>query len=328
MVEATVTKKPSALITEVQHDEQTVLDMPFNGAPGKPSAAVVQRDAASLEFGAGGKPLVAAADLSSEFSDDFAAEKPAVVAEEAEAAVAVEALGEWKPEDPEVVSKFEARYFTKEGKLNLASVTKEFYSNAKAADKDGKGALVGTLHEDTYKFLEATLGVDKATAQQLERGLVADSARSTEAFYQQVGGKDRYNAAVEWGKKNYTAEQRERFNKATQGSDQAARDDAVDALFARFDKAVPKVTQAATRRGPPNGQRRAAPERTVAGQGSTAAGGSSVAAPYKTQADYTAAFQTAINAERTATTPQAKRDAATAREKVRADGKRSQPQWR
>lgn len=310
-------KKPSALITEVRHDSNTSLEQPLRGA-GKATTSQVDNPGASVEFGTDGKPVGTTAAAEAIIEDALVADLEA--GDVPAAAAVLEALGEWKPEDPEVAAKFEARYFTKEGKFNYAEVSREFYSNA----KDG---LPGTLHEDTYKFLEDTLGITKEAAQQIERGLVADGEKSTSAFYQRVGGKERYNAAVEWGKKNYTPAQRERFNTLTRGTDAAARDDAVDALLARFDKAVPKADATATRRGPPQ-RRAAAPERTVAGQGSTAAGGSSVAAPYKTQADYTAAFQTAINAERDAKTPQAKREATAAREKVRADGRRSQAQWR
>lgn len=317
-------KKPSALITEIQHDSNTSLEQPMGGS-GKATTSQVDNPGASIEFGADGKPLSTTAAPAAVLEGGEAAALTEEVAASVADEVALEALGEWKVDDPEVAAKFEARYFSKEGKLKLDAVTKEFYANAKAPDKDGKGGLVGTLHEETYKFLEDTLGITKEAAQQIERGLVADGEKATSAFYSRVGGKERYNAAVEWGKKNYTPAQRERFNALTSGSDAAARDDAVDALLARFDKATPHDSGPA-RRGPPS--RRAAPERTVAGQGSTAAGGSSVAAPYKTQADYTEAFQKAINAERDAKSPLAKREATAAREKVRADGRRSQAQWR
>ena len=307
------------VITGIEVDEVTTFDTPLRG--GKGEAATSRDTGASLEFNtATGLPEgMSDAAAPAEGAEGDAAEEGADAAPEPEAPSegSAEPLGEWKADDPEVAAKYEARYFTKEGKLNLQSVTTEFWSNA----KEGKP---GTLHEDTYKFLEDTLGVTKDAAKAIEAGLVAQQAQDNSKFWQRVGGKARYGAALEWGKSTYNEADKARFNKAITGGDLGARDDAIDALLARYDRANPSQAKPA-RRGPPQ-RRQASPERSVSTTASPATGGG-VAAPYGSQAEYTTAFNKAINAEKTARTPSEAREARAAREKVQADGRRSQRFW-
>jgi len=225
------------------------------------------------------------------------------------------ALPEWDPEKPEVVSAYEQRYFNPEGKLDLAAVTKEFWANA----KDGKN---GTLNEGTYAYLEQALGVSKEAAKAIEAGLVAQQAQEQSRFWQKVGGRQRYAAALEWGKATYSDADKARFNAAIQGLDTGARDDAVDALLARYDRANPR----AARRGPP--RRPASPARSVTSQAEGAATAPASQVPYADQEAYTKAFQAAINAERDAKSPADRRKAQETRAKVQADGRVSMRHWK
>lgn len=236
-------------------------------------------------------------------------EAPAEPAGEPEAA-----LPDFDPANDEVRGKYDQRYFTEEGKLNLATLTKEFWGNA-------KDNTPGTLNAGTYKYLEAQLGLTKDAVTSIEKGLVAQQRESNSAFFNKVGGRQRWGEALEWGKKNYTPEQRERFNAVLQGSDGIARDEAVEALMARFGK----VSPAPSRRGPP--RRGASPDRSATTQASPGAGASAGNVPYPTQADYQTAWGKALAAERSAKTPAEKREAEAAREKVRTDGRSSQRNW-
>lgn len=71
---------------------------------------------------------------------------------------------------------------------------------------------------------------------QAAKGVVDADMRLFEA----AGGADRLEAALKWGKEGgYTADQQKRFNTVTKGADQAAKEEAVLALMARYDKANP-----------------------------------------------------------------------------------------
>lgn len=172
-----------------------------------------------------------------------------------------EDLGEYKADDPEVAAKFDARYFTEAGHLDVDALSAEFWGNA-AADAPGK------LHEGTYAYLAARLGVSKEVVQDIEAGLVAKHAQTAGATAARVhgvaGGAGAFNAALKWGNEGgYTPEQRARFDKlvSTQGE---GWEDAVEALVSRHQKANPPPASASrVPPGPP--QRRSTPAR-VAGQ--------------------------------------------------------------
>lgn len=309
------TKGPSMQpLVGLDADEGFSMDMPLDGSA--PGAGQVTGVAATAEIvPADGAPVVATPEapvVEDEVVDDTTAPPEGTSAPEA-------ALAAWDPANPEVVSAYEGRYFTQEGKLNLEAVTKEFWSNA----KEGKA---GTLHADTYKYLEETLGVTEAAAKSIEAGLVAQQAVDNSRFWQRVGGKARYSQALEWGKATYQQADKDRFNKAIGGADTGARDDAIDALLARFDRANPGARPQSTRRGPP--RRQAAPARSVTTQAEGAATSATAQVPYADAAAYTKAFQTSINAVQDAKTPAERRVAEAARERVRQDGRASQKHWK
>ena len=302
-------------ITEVQDGERvTSLDVPLRGGLPEGAAALNREgdDSASLDLdlrtGLAPKPTEEAAEetpaatLEPQESDAETLEPPVVTSEGD--------LGEYKADDPEVVAKFEERFFTADNKVNLQALTTEFWSSA----KEGKP---GTLNEGTYAFLEARLGITKEAAKAIEKGLVADAQAENQKFLQRVGGRAKFQAALEWGRSNYTPEQVAAFNRAYQGADTFAKDNAVDALMARFGKANPGQAPG-QRRGPPGAQRRgAAPQRSVASSASPGGGGAAAQVPYATQEAYTQAWNGVITAEKAATTPQARREAVAAREEMR-----------
>lgn len=211
-------------------------------------------------------------------------------------------LGEWKT-DPETQAKFDARYF-KEGKLNEAVLSKEFFASKGQKDKDGK-ALPAGLKDSTYAYLQDTLGISKEFAKQVEAGLEANNAKAEQAFTDRVGGVDRYNAALEWGRTNYTPAQRERFNAARlKGGEDFL--ETVDALMLRYEKANPSKA-GETRRGPPQGQRRSTPART--GTGAGAAPGGNAELTWANHEAYSKDWSKALAAQKAASTPQGKREA-------------------
>lgn len=221
-----------------------------------------------------------------------------------------EDLGEWNPEDEETKSKFDSRYFTESGELNKEALGSEFWANyAKAEDKAKAG-----LNEATYAYLKDTLGVSKEFVKEVERGLVAARGETEQAFLQKVGGAEKYNAAINWAKSGgYSEDQQKRFNELlSKGGPEF--DDAVDALMARFERAVPGPQ----RRGPP--RRGSTPQRDVTGNATTGAKGGDV---FKNTAEYSTAFNEAIRAERQAQTPQEKREAKKKVEDIRAKARRS-----
>lgn len=324
---APVGKTPSMQpIVGTGEDEGFALDMPLDGtAPGMgtPAGAV-----GSVEIGSDGKALdgevippgdgAIPATETTPATEEPPAEGDTDTTPPPQGAVDTP-LEAWDPTKPEVVTAYEKRYFDEAGKLNLLAVTKEFWSNA----KDGKN---GTLREDTYKYLEETLGVTKDAAKAIEKGLVADQAQENSRFWQRVGGKQRYAAALEWGKATYSPADKARFNAAINGLDVGARDDVIDALLSRYERANPGARQQQLRRGPP--RRQAAPARSVTAQAEGVATAPASQVPYANSEAYTKAWQAAIATENAARTPAEKRAAASAREKVRQDGRASMKTWK
>lgn len=228
-------------------------------------------------------------------------------------------LGEWNKDDAAVQEKFDARYF-KEGKLNEAALSKEFFSSKGQKDKDGKAIEPG-LKESTYAYLADTLGISKEFAKQVEAGLEATNAQAERAFTDRVGGAERYNAALEWGRRNYTPAQRERFNAArSKGGEDFL--ETVDALMLRYEKANPQAAQ--PRRGPPQQQtqRRSTPERTGTGNGAPAGDRQGEFPNWPDHAAYSKDWAKALADQKAATTPQAKRDARAKIDRMRIAGRR------
>lgn len=308
-------KAPSmSAIVGTGEDEGYSLDMPLDGTT--PGAGTLAGASDSVELGQDGKvvgaeetPAVATPEETPPAEEEETTPPPADIP-------ADNPLAPWDPANPEVTAAYEARYFDGNGKLNLVAVTKEFWSNA----KEGKN---GTLHEDTYKYLEETLGVTKEAAKAIEKGLVADQAQEDSRFWQKVGGKARYQAALDWGKATYSAADKARFNAGINGTDTGARDDVVDALLARYERANPR---APLRRGPP--RRQTSPARSVAATAEGAPSAPAAQVPYASQEAYTKAWQEVIAKENSARTPAEKRAAAVEREKVRAGARASQKTWK
>lgn len=196
-----------------------------------------------------------------------------------------EDLGDYTPDDPEVTAKFDARYFTEEGKLNTSALEAEWFTNA---PKDGGPKK---LNEGTYKYLEERLGLSRELVDGYGQGLEALQEKRDVEFYAGAGGKDRFDAALQWGREGgYTKEQQARFNAMLAKGGQDA-EDARDALMGRYSRANNKAQRDA-RRGPPGvPERRAAnAPKDVASRGGR--GGDGVQ-PFETREEYTKAFRAA-----------------------------------
>jgi hypothetical protein len=143
------------------------------------------------------------------------------------------------PEDPEVVAAFDAKYTLESGELDTeGALTAEYWANVEAG-KDG-------LNDATYEYL-ASKGISKATVKQVEA--MAQTQKDAEQasvksqdfkLFEIAGGADKLQAALKWGKEGgYTEAQQKRFNEITKGKDLEAKEEAVEALMARYRKANP-----------------------------------------------------------------------------------------
>lgn len=319
--------------TGIDGDEVTSMDVAQRGS-GTPGEARTNKDAsASLQFdprtgklGAeeGGVDPEPAAKVDAAEGDpeaeggDGEKKKPEPKDDDGKA------LPKWDPENEETRAAYDTRFFNADQKLNLAALTTEFWGNA----KDGKA---GSLGDDTYSYLEHTLGVTKEAAKSIEKGLVADRVAEDGKFWQRVGGKQRYADALQFGKDTYSPEAKERFNKAITGTDSGARDDAIDALMMRYMKANPQAAGLdgrgqAGRRVPPPRRGPSSPERSITTNAGAAGGGESV--PYPTQAAYQEAFTKANAAVRKASPGDQRRSAEAELAKVHADGRKSNRSWK
>lgn len=157
-----------------------------------------------------------------------AADKP--VSEEKPQAEPLEDLGDYDGAKPEVVEKFDGRFFTPEGKLHRDNLSAEFWGNGKA------------LKPSTVAFLEDRLGVTPELVKEVCDGLVAKhegtSSALTARVHELAGGPAVYAAALTWGLSGgYTPEQRARFDTlASKGGPDF--EDAVVALVSRHQKAT------------------------------------------------------------------------------------------
>lgn len=166
-------------------------------------------------------------------------------------------LGAFDPADPEVVAKFDKQYLDADGDLDIeGSLSKEFWANA-AAGKEG-------LNEATYEYLKAK-GIKPSVVKGFEAQAqtLADAQKQSVAaqdgkLFEIAGGPDALAAALEWGKKGgYSKEQQERFNKATAGKDFEAKQEAVEALMARYRRANPPAKPTIPQRDATKGQGKA-----------------------------------------------------------------------
>lgn len=168
-----------------------------------------------------------------------------------DAALAAEDLGEYKDEDAE---KWVAAYKTKEGTLDTARLTAEWYKN-----KSAEGDASGKLNEGTYKFLEKQ-GLSRADVDAIGLALEAQSRTIQTGLVERAGGQEGLDAALAWGRAGgYTKTQLDRFNSAMSSNNLEQMQEAIDLLTARYSKANPKA-EAPTR---PKETRGAAVPRTV-----------------------------------------------------------------
>jgi hypothetical protein len=143
-----------------------------------------------------------------------------------------EPLPEFDPAKADVVEAYNSRFLSEGDTYNLDALSAEWAANA------GGDPAKGTLSEDTYKWL-ASRGIPKEMAKEIEAGEVAKTAMATQKVYDQAGGKPKYDAAIKWAREGgYDDAARERFNKAVNGKDPKAREDAIDLLMTRHGKAA------------------------------------------------------------------------------------------
>lgn len=269
-------------------------------------------DALSYEFGGDGNDKEQVAEeVAGKVAGEEGAEAPAEGKVEAAAEV-LEDLGEFNPDDPEVTAKYDARYF-KDGKLNKDVLSKEFFAN-RSKDPNKAG-----LNEDTYKFLDATLGISKDVVKDIEAALVAQNQATAGAFYGKFGGQKRVEDALKWGKEgSYSEAQRKRFNEARDKGG-AEYEEQLELLMARYNKARPWQERQEGRRGPP--QRRSSPERsTTAGAG--AGGASDAGKGFASLEDYQQTIQKLIGNQRNAKTREEKATAEKAIKDARIKAKK------
>ncbi|MCW2317134.1 hypothetical protein M2322_002688 [Rhodoblastus acidophilus] len=311
---------------EIQTDDATSADFGMTGKA-LSGTSTTNNDAVSTEVALDGSKASPQGQLAKSAAEELEDEgkvggegRPTKKDAEETAEVLEGELGEWKTGDPEIQDKFDGHYF-KEGQLNQEALSKEFWTNFEKAGADKAG-----LNDATYAYLKDTLGVSKEFVKDVEKALVAQANAANETFYKSVGGKDRFEAAVKWGREGgYTPAQRERFNKARAEGGEAFQD-AVEALMARYTKVNPGESQQQARRGPPRSERRSSPARSVtsgASGGGGAGGDAAGVDAFKTHEDYQVAWQDGLRQQRNARTPAEKRAAKDHLDTLRAKARRS-----
>jgi hypothetical protein len=197
--------------------------------------------------------------------------------DEGEQGGGAEDLGEFDPNNAEVVGKFEDTYIENDGSLNEQRLSEEWFKNS------GGDLSKGGLNESTYNFLQDRYGLSREQIKSIEEGQIARQRLALTTLHDRAGGKANYDAAVEWGRKGgYTAAQRQRFNAAINSGDPDAAADAVEALMSRFSRATGRNVRI-------KGRRPATPVRDVTTEGRPAGGNQG----YATRADWQKEFREA-----------------------------------
>lgn len=184
-------------------------------------------------------------------------------AEEGEEPTAAEELPDFDPENEEVVAKYDTRFNKEDGSPNLEAWGEAFDSRA-----DGESP--GHVTESEYAYAQAAYGADKDTVDDIIAGRLALRAQKSAEFYGAVGGEQAYNDAVEWGSKNYTKAQKDRFNALREKGGEEFQE-AVLALQSRYVTATGGTKPAATTQALRRPLKGVSPKRDVANAATTGA---------------------------------------------------------
>lgn len=180
-------------------------------------------------------------------------------------------LGDYDPEDDASVARYEEHFTTEKGGPDLQKLSAEWFKNA------GDDLTKGALSEGTYKYLADKHGFSREDVKAIEAGQLARIEQSNQQVYDMAGGREQFEAAVAWGRENYTPAQRERFNAALASGDAEVQADAIEALTSRYAKET----------GGARGQRRPSkPTKDVTTRGS----GDAAPQGYSTYAEWHADF--------------------------------------
>lgn len=169
-------------------------------------------------------------DAGSEGSEGEASSDAEGVDQVGDPAGEVEPLPEFDPESTEAVDAYDKRYFTEDGRINEEALGAVVFANSQK--EGGKPEL----NAGDYAYLEHKLGLSRPVVDKHIEGQIALRQQKETAFYSSVGGKENYEGVLAWAKDNYTPEQKARFNKIVNGSDQDAVKEQIDLLMARAEK--------------------------------------------------------------------------------------------
>lgn len=172
----------------------------------------------------------------------------AAAAEGTDASAKVEALPAFDASKPEVVAQYDAKYQKPgadgkpTGEVNLKAFGDDFRSLTNEARKAGKW-----LSDDAAKYVKTKFGLSDSDIATIGQGELARQSGVANAIYAKSGGKEGYDAMLAWARGDgktagaYTPAQQAAFNAAVaDGTDDAARDEQIELLAARYNGANPK----------------------------------------------------------------------------------------
>lgn len=200
----------------------------------------------------------------------------------------VPSLGEFDPENPEIVAKFDERFINKEdGTLNENAIGEEFWSDYEKLSPEDRAKA--DLRPETRAFLKSTYKVSDAFIDQTRDGLVALQRQTDDAFSEPFGGRDKVEAMMAWAREGgYTEEQRAAFNDLRKTGGPAFKD-ALELMASRHAAATTK---------PVVPGRRSSPERSATGGAAHTRSTSDTTGLYATRADYQKDWTAAITKEK------------------------------
>lgn len=149
-----------------------------------------------------------------------------------------EPLPDYDPSNAEIAAAYDKRFVNAEdGSVNLQAFSTEWYARRAKGEKG--------FPEGTYAYIKEFHGLSKQAADDIAEGLAAQAEKRTDTFYTAVGGEETYEAAVVWGAKAYTEEQKAKYN-ALRDKGGPDFETEVLALVARYKTANPTATNTTT----------------------------------------------------------------------------------
>lgn len=121
-------------------------------------------------------------------------------------------LPDYDPDNEEVRSVYDAKFFSEDGKLNRDAISTEFWKVYDAAPEDKRSEV--RLPAGVKAFLSDVTGMDADAIDDITAAVRDQTFGQQREFKKRFGGDAIVDAALKWGAENYSEAQKKRFAEA------------------------------------------------------------------------------------------------------------------